>query len=76
LWNGFTTRRMAAECWYRLQSDGLKLIDKALTAHMQVEKRMLTSFSLKDREKFAELLRTLTQDLEITLQPAISAPLS
>jgi DNA-binding MarR family transcriptional regulator len=59
-----------------LTKDGLKLIDKAVTAHIQVEKRMLTSFSHKDRERFAELLRTLSQDLEIILQPAISAPLS
>jgi DNA-binding MarR family transcriptional regulator len=59
-----------------LTKDGLKLIDKAVAAHMQVEKRMLTSFSLKDRERFAELLRTLSQHLEIILQPAITAPLS
>jgi DNA-binding MarR family transcriptional regulator len=48
-----------------LTKDGLKVIDKAVTAHMEVEATMLASFSGKDREKFAELLRTLSQDLEI-----------
>lgn len=33
--------------------------------HMEVEETMLASFSSKDREKFAELLRTLSQDLEV-----------
>jgi DNA-binding MarR family transcriptional regulator len=47
-----------------LTKDGLKLIDKAVTAHMEVEETMLASFSFKDREKFSELLRTLSQDLE------------
>lgn len=47
-----------------LTKDGLKLVDKAVTAHMEVEQTMLASFSLKDREKFADLLRTLAQDLE------------
>ena len=48
-----------------LTKDGLKLIDKAVTAHIEVEKAMLASFSLKDREKFAQLLRTLSQDLAV-----------
>jgi DNA-binding MarR family transcriptional regulator len=48
-----------------LTKDGLKLIDKAVTAHMVVEEAMLASFSCNDREKFAELLRTLLQDLEL-----------
>jgi DNA-binding MarR family transcriptional regulator len=47
-----------------LTRDGRKLIDKAVTAHMEVEETMLASFSFKDREKFAGLLRTLSQDLE------------
>jgi DNA-binding MarR family transcriptional regulator len=47
-----------------LTKDGLKLIDKAVTTHMEVEEAMLTSLSPKDREKFAELLRTLSLDLE------------
>jgi DNA-binding MarR family transcriptional regulator len=47
-----------------LTKDGLKLIDKAVTKHMEVEEAMLASLSSKDREKFAELLRTLSQDLE------------
>jgi DNA-binding MarR family transcriptional regulator len=47
-----------------LTTDGLKLIDKAVTTHMEVEETMLTSFSFNDRKKFAELLRTLLQDLE------------
>jgi DNA-binding MarR family transcriptional regulator len=47
-----------------LTKDGLKLIDKAVAMHMEVETAMLSSFSSKDREKFAELLRTLLQDLE------------
>src|ERR1700679_1146828 len=47
-----------------LTKDGLKLVDKAVTAHMEVEQTMLASFSFKEREKFAGLLRTLVQDLE------------
>ena len=47
-----------------LTKDGLKLVDKVVTAHMAVEETMLTSFSLSDRKKFTELLRTLLQDLE------------
>ena len=47
-----------------LTKDGLKLIDQAVTAHMEVEEIMLASFSLSDRKKFAELLRTLLQELE------------
>jgi len=47
-----------------LTKDGLKLIDKAVTTHMEVEEAMLASLSSKDRESFAELLRTLSQDLE------------
>ncbi len=49
-----------------LTKDGLKLIDRAVTTHMEVEETMLSSFSFSDRKKFAELLRTLSQDLEVT----------
>jgi DNA-binding MarR family transcriptional regulator len=48
-----------------LTKDGLKLIDKAVTTHMVVEETMLASFSANDREKFADLLRTLLQNLEV-----------
>jgi DNA-binding MarR family transcriptional regulator len=48
-----------------LTKDGLKLIDKAVTAHMEVEEAMLASLSLKDREKFAEFLRILLLDLVV-----------
>ncbi len=48
-----------------LTKNGLKLIDKAVTAHMEVEEAMLASFSSRDREKFARLLRTLSQDLTV-----------
>ena len=47
-----------------LTKDGLKLIDKAVMTHMEVEETMLASFSLSDRKKFVELLKTLLQDLE------------
>jgi len=46
-----------------LTQDGLKLIDEALTAHMEMEAAMLASLSFKDREKLAELLRTLSSNL-------------
>jgi len=49
-----------------LTKSGLRLIDRALAAHMQVEAQMLASFSPKDQERFAELLRTLSKDLEGT----------
>jgi DNA-binding MarR family transcriptional regulator len=42
---------------------GLKVIDQAMTTHMDVEEAMLASFSFKDRETFDRLLRTLSQDL-------------
>jgi len=48
-----------------LTKEGLKLIDKAVEAHMVVEEAMLASFSFNDREKFAELLRNLLHDLEV-----------
>ncbi|HEY6413580.1 MAG TPA: MarR family transcriptional regulator [Edaphobacter sp.] len=47
-----------------LTRNGLKLIDRAITAHMEVEETMLASFSSTDREKLASLLRTLLLDLE------------
>jgi len=47
-----------------LTKDGLKLIDKAVTAHMAVEETMLSSLSVNDRKKFAGLLRTLLHNLE------------
>ena len=47
-----------------LTKDGLKLIDKAVATHMEVEETMLASFSSSDRKKFAELLRTLLRNLE------------
>jgi DNA-binding MarR family transcriptional regulator len=49
-----------------LTKDGLKLIDKAVTTHMEVEEAMLTSFSLADRETFARLLRALLQNVATT----------
>jgi DNA-binding MarR family transcriptional regulator len=49
-----------------LTKSGLKLIDQAVTAHMEVEETMLGSFSPKDRERFAGMLRILSQDLEQT----------
>lgn len=48
-----------------LTKEGLKLIDKAVEAHMVVEEAMLASFSFNDREKFAELFRNLLHDLEV-----------
>ncbi|MGB6801412.1 MAG: MarR family transcriptional regulator [Candidatus Sulfotelmatobacter sp.] len=56
-----------------LTKAGLKLIDKAVTTHMEVEEAMLASFSFKDREKFAELLRTLLQDLVPTAKKHYSS---
>jgi DNA-binding MarR family transcriptional regulator len=47
-----------------LTKNGLKIIDRAVTAHMKVEERMLSSFTPRERERFAVLLRTLAQDLE------------
>jgi DNA-binding MarR family transcriptional regulator len=47
-----------------LTKTGLKLIDRAVTAHMEAEETMLASFSFKDRERFAEMLRILSYDLE------------
>jgi DNA-binding MarR family transcriptional regulator len=47
-----------------LTKDGLKLIDEAVTAHMVVEEAMLECFSFRDRQKFAELLRSLLQNIE------------
>jgi DNA-binding MarR family transcriptional regulator len=48
-----------------LTREGLRLIDMAVTTRMVVEETMLRSFSLSDRKKFAELLRTVLQDLEV-----------
>ncbi len=47
-----------------LTQSGLKLIDRAVTAHMQEEEEMLAPFSTRDREKIARLLRTLLLQLE------------
>lgn len=47
-----------------LTKEGIKLIDKALAAHMKIEEEMLASLSSKDRGKFAALLRALLQHLE------------
>jgi DNA-binding MarR family transcriptional regulator len=47
-----------------LTKDGLKLIDKAVTTHMEVEETMLALFNPNDRKKFEELLRTLLHTLE------------
>ena len=47
-----------------LTKDGLRLIDKAVTAHMEVEERMLACFPAKDRERLAGLLRSLSQRLD------------
>jgi DNA-binding MarR family transcriptional regulator len=47
-----------------LTKDGIKVVDKALAAHMKIEESMLASLSLKDRGRFADLLRILSQDLE------------
>jgi DNA-binding MarR family transcriptional regulator len=47
-----------------LTKAGLKLIDQVMTTHMDVEETMLASFSFKDRETFARLLRALSQDLD------------
>ena len=47
-----------------LTKSGLKLIDRAVAAHMKAEEAMLVSFSPGDRDKFATLLRTLLLNLE------------
>lgn len=47
-----------------LTRNGLKLIDRAIVAHMEVEEAMLASFSSTDRERLASLLRTLLMTLE------------
>jgi DNA-binding MarR family transcriptional regulator len=47
-----------------LTKEGLKVIDKAVAAHMQVEEAMIASFSSGDRKRFEELLRILLRDLE------------
>jgi len=47
-----------------LTRNGLKLIDRAIAAHMQEEEEMLASFSARDREAAARLLRTLLLQLE------------
>jgi DNA-binding MarR family transcriptional regulator len=47
-----------------LTKDGLKRIDRAVTEHMKVEEKMLAPLSDKDRERFSELLRTLSHGVE------------
>ena len=47
-----------------LTKRGLKLIDRAVAAHMKVEGAMIASFSADDRARFAGLLRVLLQYLE------------
>ncbi len=47
-----------------LTRNGLKLIDRAIDAHMQEEEEMLAPFSARDREAAARLLRTLLLQLE------------
>ena len=47
-----------------LTKSGLKLIDRAVAAHMEVEGAMIASFSVEDRARFAGLLRVLLQYLE------------
>ena len=37
----------------------LKVIDKAVTAHMAREEEILKSFSANDRDNFADLLRNV-----------------
>ncbi|HMH12296.1 MAG TPA: MarR family transcriptional regulator [Edaphobacter sp.] len=47
-----------------LTKRGLRLIDRAVTAHMEVEDAMLSCLSAGELERFTELLRTLSQNLE------------
>jgi DNA-binding MarR family transcriptional regulator len=47
-----------------LTKSGLKLVDRAVTVHMEVEGAMIASFSVDDRARFAGLLRVLLQYLE------------
>jgi DNA-binding MarR family transcriptional regulator len=47
-----------------LTKSGLRLIDRAVAAHMEAEGAMLVSFPARDRERFAEMLRVLSHDLE------------
>jgi DNA-binding MarR family transcriptional regulator len=47
-----------------LTKSGLKVIDRAVTVHMEVELAMIESFSAEERARFAGLLRTLLQYLE------------
>jgi DNA-binding MarR family transcriptional regulator len=47
-----------------LTKSGLKVIDQAVEAHMEVEEKMLAAFSTADRKRFAEYLRTLMQSLD------------
>ncbi|HMG03379.1 MAG TPA: MarR family transcriptional regulator [Edaphobacter sp.] len=47
-----------------LTRSGLRLIDRAVAAHMEAEEDMLAPFSTQDREKLVALLRTLVLRLE------------
>ncbi len=47
-----------------LTQSGLKLIDRAVKAHMQAEEDMLAPFSTRERKTIARLLRTLLLQLE------------
>lgn len=57
-----------------LTKEGMKLVDRALAAHMKIEEEMLASLSSKDRGKFAALLRALLQHLEPVGTESPSAP--
>ena len=47
-----------------LTGKGLKVIDRAVAAHMEAEEVMLAPFSAQEREKFSTLLRRLVLQME------------
>ncbi|MFI6674769.1 MarR family winged helix-turn-helix transcriptional regulator [Kribbella sp. NPDC050470] len=46
-----------------LTEDGLQLIDRVLPAHIDTENQLLSGLSDAERERFADLLRTLLESL-------------
>ncbi|MFI7062965.1 MarR family winged helix-turn-helix transcriptional regulator [Kribbella sp. NPDC050124] len=46
-----------------LTDEGLQLIDRVLPAHIDTENQLLAGLSEAERERFAELLRTLLESL-------------
>lgn len=48
----------------KLTDKGLKLIDEAVIAHMEIEARMLSQLSLKSQKELADLLRQVSYSIE------------